>query len=47
MSRQTRLKFAAVVTTLVAALGTVGVGATSASIDAGKPSKTTGGGWCC
>ena len=46
MSRQTKLKFAAVVTTLVAALGTVGVGATSASIDAGKSGKTTGS-WCC
>ena len=47
MSRQTKLKFAAVVTTLVAALGTVGVGATTASIDAGKSDKMTGGGWCC
>ncbi len=46
MSRQTKLKFAAVVTTLVAALGTVGVGATTASIDAGKSDKTNGS-WCC
>ncbi len=46
MSRQTKLKFAAVVTTLVAALGTVGVGATSASIDAGKPDSKNGS-WCC
>lgn len=47
MSRQTKLKFAAIATTLVAALGPVGVGAASASIDAGKNSKVTGGGWCC
>lgn len=47
MSRQTKLKFAAIVTTLVAALGTVGVGATTASIDAGKSDKNTNGSWCC
>ncbi len=46
MSRQTKLKFAAIVTTLVAALGTVGVGATTASIDAGKSGKTNNS-WCC
>ena len=46
MSRQTKLKFAAIATTLVAALGTVGVGATTASIDAGKASKGNHS-WCC
>ncbi len=48
MSRQTKLKFAAVLTALVTSLGTVAVGATAGTIDAGKSAqKNTGGGWCC
>lgn len=46
MSRQTKLKFAAVLTALVTSLGTVAVGATAGTIDAGKTSKANGN-WCC
>jgi len=46
MSRQTKLKFAAVLTALVTSLGTVTVGATAGTIDAGK-SDAKNGNWCC
>lgn len=48
MSRETKLKIAAVATALVTSLGTVAVSATAGVVDAGgKDSKNTGGGWCC
>jgi len=47
MSRQTKLKFAAVLTAVVTSLGTVAVGATAGTIDAGPSTVKTGGGWCC
>ena len=49
MSRQTKLKFAALVTAVVTTMGTAGVSAAIAAPDAAKqPSYVkTGGGWCC
>ena len=47
MSRQTKLKFAAFVTTVLATVGTVGATATVGSVDAGKSDKNTNGSWCC
>ncbi|MGZ5400590.1 MAG: hypothetical protein ACXWDM_11310 [Nocardioides sp.] len=50
MSRQTKLKFAALVTAVVTSMGTVGISAAIAAPEAGntKPSTVkTGGGWCC
>lgn len=48
MSRQAKVKFAAVLTAVITSLGTVAVGATAGVVDAGKgSSKNVGGGWCC
>lgn len=47
MSRQAKLKFAAVLTAVVTSLGTVAVGATAGTIDAGKSNQKTNNSWCC
>lgn len=47
MSRQAKIKFAAVLTAVITSLGTVAVGATAGVVDAGKTSKNTNGSWCC
>jgi len=50
MSRQTKVKFAALVTAVVTTMGTAGISAAVAAPDAGnnKPSFVkTNGSWCC
>lgn len=49
MSRQTKLKFAALVTAVVTTMGTAGVSAAIAAPDAAKKPAyaKTNGSWCC
>ena len=49
MSRQTKLKFAALVTAVVTTMGTAGVSAAIAAPDAAKKPviQKANGNWCC
>ena len=46
MSRQSKLKVAALLTAVVTSLGTVAVSATAGTVDAGKSDQKNGN-WCC
>ncbi len=46
MTRNAKLKIATLATALVATLGTAGLGAATASVDAGKMMKRDHS-WCC
>lgn len=47
MSRDTKLKIAALATALVTSLGTVAVSATAGVVDAGGKDSKRDGSWCC
>lgn len=48
MSRNAKLKLAALATAVLTTIGSASVTAASVTVDAGKPSgKNVGGSWCC
>ncbi len=47
MSRNVKIKVAAVVTAVVTTLGTAGLAGAVGSVDAGKDRTAKNGSWCC
>lgn len=47
MSRNAKLKIAALATAVLTTIGTASVTAASVTVDAGKSGKNIGGSWCC
>jgi hypothetical protein len=47
MSRNAKLKIAALATAVLTTIGTASVTAASVGVDAGKSDKNVGGSWCC
>lgn len=47
MSRNAKIKLAALATAVLTTFGSVAATAGAVSVDAGKTDKNTGGSWCC
>jgi hypothetical protein len=47
MTRNAKLKIAALATAVLTTFGSVAATTGAVAVDAGKNDKNTGGGWCC